>query len=386
MLKYNLQLFAHTYGGNSYSAGATGVGNTNVTNQGASDGNGGNIGGTSTNILTHGMKTYYDNELLENARGQHYFAQFGKKTSLPKGRGKTVEWRKWDTIPAETATLQEGVTPDGKKLGQTNITASVSQYGDYAEISDVLELTYVDDVILGATEEFAAAGAETMDIVIRNAVESDLTSGTSVVFAPKTTGDSAGTVPTARKTVSTTTEGVTTVTTQGVDGDCVITPTLINKIVTMLKKNKAPKINGDYIAIIHPSVAMDLRESQGWMNAHQYAQPEEIYNGEIGKLHGVRFIESTNAKVWGASDSSTNSGVAVYSTYIFGKDAWGVVDPEGAGMEMIVKGRGSGGTADPLDQRSTVGYKFATAAKVLYPERIIRLESASSFGSADPTN
>ncbi|MBR4241611.1 MAG: N4-gp56 family major capsid protein, partial [Eubacterium sp.] len=98
------------------------------------------------------------------------------------------------------------------------------------------------------------------------------------------------------------------------------------------------------------------------------------------------FIESTNAKVWDGGDSTTNSGVAVYATYIFGKDAWGVVDPAGAGMEMIVKGKGSGGTADPLDQRSTVGYKFSTAAKVLYPERIVRLESASSFSATDTTN
>ncbi|MBR1761968.1 MAG: N4-gp56 family major capsid protein [Eubacterium sp.] len=355
MEKINIQLHAHSYTGNS---------NTNVTNQGAD---------TGVNVLTHGMKTYYDTELLKNARTQHYFAQFGKKTPLPKGRGKTVEWRKWDTIPAETATLQEGVTPDGRKLGQTNVTAAVNQYGDYAEISDVLELTYVDDVILGATEEFAAAGAETMDIVIRDAINSDTVSGQSVVFAPK----SDGTVVTARKNAT----GVV-----GLDATCKITPTLINKIVTMLKKNKAPKINGDYVAIIHPSVAMDLRESEGWLNAHQYAQPEEIYNGEIGKLHGVRFVESTNAKVWDGNDESTNPGVGVYATYFFGMDAWGVVDPAGAGMEMIVKGKGSGGTADPLDQRSTVGYKFSTAAKVLYPERIIRLESASTFSATDASN
>ena len=377
MEKFDIQLFAHTYGGNAYSSGAVGVGNTNVTNQQTSDGNGG-----YTNDLTKGMKTYYDNELLENARSQQFFAQFGKKTALPKGRGKTVEWRKWDTIPAETATLQEGVTPDGKKLGQTNVTASINQYGDYAEISDVLELTYVDDVILGATEEFAAAGAETMDIVIRDAVDTDMSSGQNVFYAPT----SGGTAVTARKTVMGTGDNSSQVVTQGIDSTCLITPSLVNKIVTTLKKNKTPKIDGDYIAIIHPSVAMDLRESQGWLNAHQYAQPEEIYNGEIGKLHGVRFIESTNAKVWGGSDSSTNSGVAVYATYFFGKDAWGVVDPEGAGMEMIVKGKGSGGTSDPLDQRSTVGYKFSTAAKVLYPERIIRLESASSFSGVDATN
>ncbi|MBQ9228769.1 MAG: N4-gp56 family major capsid protein [Eubacterium sp.] len=321
------------------------------------------------NDLSIGMKTYYDTQLLKNARTQHYFSQFGMKVSLPKGRGKTVEFRKWNTFSPKTTPLTEGVTPDGSKFGQTHITAAISQYGDYAEFTDVLELTYYDDVILGATEEFGAAGSETQDFVVRNAINADITTGQNVYYAPK----SSGTAVTSRS---------------GLDATCLMTPKLVNRIATILKKNKAPKIKGDYIALIHPSVAMDLRDCDGWIDVHKYAHPEEIYNGEIGKLHGVRFIETINTRVWGAevSANGTPQNLSVYGCIFFGQDAWGEIDPEGAGMEMIIKQKGSAGTADPLNQRSTVGYKFSNAAVVLYPERLIRVECVSSFGKDDTDN
>lgn len=355
--------------------------NTNVTNQKT-----GTDPGPYTNRLDIGMKTFYDTQLLENARAQHYFAQFGKKQSLPKGNGKTVEWRKWDTF-GRAAVLTEGVTPDGSKFGQTNLTAEIVQHGDYAVFSDVLELTYVDDVILGATEEFGAAMADSQDLEIRDA----LLLGTNVLFPPKANGTKVV------QRVSTTSGGA--ITAQGLESDCFLTSKFVNQVATVLKKNKVPTINGDYVAIIHPAVAMDLRNSTDWLDAHKYAQPEEIYNGEIGKLHGVRFIESTNCKVWGkgtwagstptSEEAPVKSGLAdlsVYGCEFFGKDAWGEIDPVGAGAEMIVKAKGSAGTADPLDQRSSVGYKFSGAAKILYPERIIRVECVSSFGGDDVAN
>lgn len=372
MTKFNmLQLFTGGYTDLNGSGSSTSSINVNVTNQRTNTGT--EQAPVWINDLTIGMKTYYDTELLENARNQHYFSQFGKKQPLPKGNGKTVEWRKWDTF-GRANTLTEGVTPSGEKFGQKNLTATITQHGAYATFSDVLELTYVDDVILGATEEFGAAMADSQDLEVRDA----LLLGTNVMYAPKANG----TPVVARK--STVVEEVVTV--QGLESDCYLTSTLINKVATVLKKNKAPKINGDYIAIIHPSVAMDLRNSKDWVEAHKYAQPGEIYNGEIGKLHGVRFIEATNTKVWGASDDSTPSGLAVYGCFFFGKDAWGEIDPAGAGAEMIVKAKGSAGTADPLNQRSTVGYKFSGAAKILYPERLIRVECVSSFGGDDATN
>lgn len=382
MDKFNmLQLFPGGYTDDNGSASTTSAINVNVTNQRTGE------SAPYTNDLTIGMKTYYDTELLENARPLHRFAQFGKKQALPKGNGKTVEWRKWDTF-GRANVLAEGVTPSGEKFGQKAITATITQHGAYATFSDVLELTYVDDVILGATEEFGAAMADSQDLDIRD----ELLTNTNVMYPD----NGNGTQPVARITV--TGEGGT-VTTQGLVAGCYLTSKFVNKVATVLKKNKVPTINGDYIAIIHPSVAMDLRNATDWLDAHKYAQPEEIYNGEIGKLHNVRFIETTNAKVWGAGayagatptseEAVQKSGIAnlsVYDCEFFGKDAWGMIDPAGAGAEMIVKAKGSAGTADPLNQRSTVGYKFSDATKILYPERVIRVECVSSFGNADTYN
>jgi N4-gp56 family major capsid protein len=157
-----------------------------------------------------------------------------------------------------------------------------------------------------------------------------------------------------------------------------LTPDMVNKAVTWLKKNKAPTINGKYVAIIHPSVTYDLRSSDEWIEAHKYAAATEIFNGEIGELHGVRFIETTNAKV------TENGGKMVYTTIFLGKDAYGIVDPEGGGLEMIVKDKSEVG--GPLEQYSTAGYKFESATKILYPERMVLVKSCSVYSNKDSAN
>ena len=312
----------------------------------------------ATNKLTPGMKTFYDTELLENARANLIFAQFAKKQPLPANRGRTMEWRKWNTLP-NADTLQEGVVPDGKKLGMSTLTASLVQHGMFVAISDLLELHYVDDVLLGATEELGASAGESMDKLIRN----ELQTNTNIMYAD--------TVADGKTTEVTGYTGMTA------DNNR-LTPDMVNKAVTWLKKNKAPTINGKYVAIIHPSVAYDLRSSNEWIEAHKYAAVTEIFNGEIGELHGVRFVETTNAKI------TDQGGKIVYTTIFLGKDAYGIVDPEGGGLEMIVKNRGEIG--GPLEQYSTAGYKFEHATKILYPERMVLVESMSAYSTKDSAN
>lgn len=303
------------------------------------------------------MKTFYNTSLLENARQENYFNQFGMKQPLPKNGGNTVEWRRFVTFEKAMRALDEGVTPDGNKVTVEAINATIAQYGDYTTISDRLELEAVDPIITGITEEHGAQAGETLDTVTRN----ELLTGTNVIRP----GDKARSALTAADTV---------------------TSELINQAVTMLKKQKTPQVEGGgYIAIIHPSCTYDLRQSSDWLEAHKYAQPEEIYNGEIGKLHNVRFIESPNAKVWAGANGGA-SGAAVYAIEVFGKDAYGVVEPSAESMEVIVKPRGSAGTADPLDQRSSVGWKASHTAKILYEERIVRLEVGSKFSGVDEEN
>lgn len=318
---------------------------------------------TSDSDLSPGMKIFYDTALLQNVGSQTYFAQFGKQQPLPKHRGKKVEWRKWNTFTVSTVPLQEGITPTGDKLGQTSIEAEINQYGRYAYVTDVLSLTHLDDVIGGATELFGDLAAQTMDIVTRNSVMTEAVK--NVLFPRK----SDGTAVASRDKL---------------DKTCQLTPRVINKAVAILKKNKAPKINGSYIGIIHPSVSFDLRDSDGWKEAHKYAATKEIFNGEIGELHGVRFVESDNAKVY---TDNCPVGYSVYSTLVFGKDAWGVVKPDGASLKMIVKQVGSGGADDPLGQRGSVGFKFSTASAVLYPTRLLSIETVSAeFANDDEAN
>ncbi len=320
--------------------------------------------GAPNGELNPTIKEKYNKQLLENARADLYFTNFAQKTSLPKGNGHTVEWRQWDTFNPRVKPLTEGVTPEGDKMGIRKITGEISQYGRYATITDKLEFEAFDPIIMGATEEFGASAAEVTDILARNI----MIQTTNIQFAPKS-------------------DGTVVANASQMDTTCQLTLPLVNKAVTILKKNKTPKINGDYVAIIHPSVAMDLRNAEGWEEVHKYCRPEEIYNGEIGRLHGCRFIESLNAKVYNAGSAvgsvTAPASASLYSCLFFGKDAYGIIDPEGMGLEMIVKGKGSAGTADPLNQRSTVGYKLSTGGTILHPERIVNVICASSFGADD---
>lgn len=322
------------------------------------------------NTLAGELKIFYDTELLENARVEMFYAQFAKKQPLPANHGKTVEWRKWNTFE-KAPQLQEGVIPTGQKFGMSTKQGSINQYGTYAAITDVLELRAYDDTILGATEEMGASMAETQETLIRDA----LLVNTNVLYCDNITladGTVAGT-PTAPNQM----EASATVM-------CILSPDMVAKAVTIMKKNRVPTINGKYYAVIHPSVAYDLRKSDAWIEAHKYANPENIYNGEIGELHGCRFIENVFAPILGG-DYVNKAGTLTYATYFFGKDAFGIIDPEGGAAEMIVKDKSQIG--GPLNQFSTVGYKFETnGATILYTERLLRVMSCSSFSATDEVN
>lgn len=324
----------------------------------------------TANSLSGELKTFYDTELLENARVELFYAQFARKQNLPAGKGKTVEWRKWNTF-AKATKLQEAVIPTGQKFGMSSKIASIEQYGTYATVSDQLELHAYDDVILGATEEMGASAAETQETLIRDA----LLVNTNVLYCDNITL-ATGAVATTPTSCATMEASATVVS--------LLTPVMVAKAVTKMKKDRVPTINGKYYAVIHPSVAYDLRNSKDWIDAHKYAQPEEIYNGEIGELHGCRFIENVFAHVLGG-DYKNAASTMTYATYFFGKDAFGIIDPEGGALEMIVKDKSQIG--GPLNQFSTIGYKFETnGATVLYPERVLRVMSCSSYSAIDEAN
>ena len=391
----------------------------------------------TSNDLSAEMKTYYGMELLESAKPQLVHNQFAATKGMPVGGGKTVEWRKFGSFDKALTPLTEGVTPDGSGISVSYITKELAQYGDYTTVSDMLDLTAIDDVVLEITDRHGANMGLTLDTVTRNEIQQ----GNQVIYAPKLGAGGAKTEVEHRYDLT---------------SDCRLTSELVAKAATHLKKMNAPTFDGKYVCIIHPSVAFDLRRDEAWIAAHQYAAARELFSGEIGELHGVRFVETTEAKIYCgenlASDSRTlkvstkvegsksigftggtvavnalagrfvlvggkrveitantaNSmtvsenvtaeanaviypgeggaeGAAVYGCLFLGKNAYGVVDLS-EGTEVIVKPRGSSGTADPLDQRSSVGWKGVHAAAILYNEYMVRVECGSSYSGQDKAN
>jgi len=322
------------------------------------------------NTLTPTMKTFYDTELLENHRDQLIFAQLGRKQGLPARRGRTVEWRKWNTLPLCTQ-LTEGVIPTGQKMGMTSINVALAQYGEYVAVTDLLELHALDDVIAGAVEELGAASGKTNDLLVRNVLKG----GTNILFADAYSGSTKQDRPTTKA------ELIYAINTSHYT--CNLTSDMINQAVTNLITGGAPTFSGGkYVAVVHPHIAYDIRKDPDWVEAHKYASPQQIFNGEIGELHGVRFIVSNLAPI--IKSTADSDAVATYKTMFFGKDAFGVIDPEGSGMETIVKSKEQAG--GPLNQFSTIGTKFETAAKILYQERMVTVWSGSSYSGTDTEN
>lgn len=288
-------------------------------------------------------KTFYDMTLLDEAQAALVHDQFAQKRPIPMNGGKTIEFRKFASLPKATTPLTEGVTPDGKSLNVTAVTATVAQYGDYITQSDVLELTSIDNTIVEATKILGRQAGLTLDTVTRNVLQS----GTNVTYCPKSDGSEV----TSRA---------------GLDDTCQLTVKVVQQVVAKLKGQNAPTINGKYVAIIHPYVAYSLMRDPEWIDAHKYAQPDNLFTGEIGEIAGVRFVETTEAKVYQGG---------VFGTLIMGANAYGVTEITGGGLQTIIKQKGSAGTADPLDQRSSIGWKAIKTAELLIPNYLVRVES-----------
>ena len=394
------------------------------------------------NDLSPEMKTFYDKALLYAAQAQLVHHQFGQKRPIPKNGGKTIEFRKFTPLAKALTPLTEGVTPAGNQLDVTAITATVNQYGDFIALSDVLELTAIDNVVLETTKLLGDQAGLTMDTIVRDI----LVAGTNVMYAPK---------------INASTGAQTAVTSRAnLDATAVLTVDLVQQVVARLRAVNTPRINGSYVAIIHPFAEYDIMRDPEWIDPHKYKDTTNLYEGEIGMISGVRFVESTEAKVYkqsvnnavnantsssttfvlkndptpaevaylstggnkikigsteytlastgsytpatktvtlsaaasltandivystdcGAVDSTTKAGIDVHHTMVFGADAYGVIDIDGSGaMQTIIKPAGSSGTDDPLDQRSTVAAKIpAYVAKVLNPLWIIDVQHAVS--------
>ena len=317
----------------------------------------GNTNITGDSGLSDEMKTYYSDYLIDMAEPELVHDQFGQKHPIPKNGGKTIEFRKYDPLPKALTPLTEGVTPNGQKLNMGVITATVKQYGGFIELSDMLLLTAIDNNLVQATKLLGSQAGRTLDTITREV----LNGGTNVQYAEGQVNSRAALSYTDENTNHN------------------LTVNAVRRAVRFLKVMNAPRINGYYAGIIHPDCSYDLMSDPKWVNVKTYSDPEGIYEGEIGRIEGVRFVETSEAKVFTGAGAS---GRDVYSTLIIGADAYGVTEITGGGLQHIVKQLGSAGTADPLNQRATAGWKATKVAERLVEAYMVRIETTSTFTAA----
>lgn len=301
--------------------------------------------------LTAENQTFYDRTLLERCLPNLTFYEDALKKKIPAGKGTSIEWRKFGALAAATTPLTEGTTPSGSDLSITAITKSLSQYGDFVKLSDVLEMQAKDPVITETSELLGEQAALTVNKIISD----EISAGTAVRYAGS-----------ASKTTDLTAADV-------------LTGALVKKVVRDLRKsNVKPFADGYYHATISAEQAYDLMSDTangGWMDANKYTNAMPLLKGEIGNYAGVRFkVSSETPTGVGASNAVVHKGL------VYGKDAYGVPEIGGgaAKPKIIVKSKGSAGTEDPLEQRSSIGWKNMFACKRLNELAIVRVETGIS--------
>lgn len=317
---------------------------------------------TETGSLSAEMKTFYEKRLLDQAEPLLVHNQFGDKYPIPAGSGKKIEFRKYSALPKALTALTEGVTPAGNSLNVTTVEGTVKQYGDWIQLSDMLQMTAIDNNVVQATKLLSSQAGRTMDTVTREV----LAGGTNVMYAPKVV-DGAETEVLSRSTLT---------------PECVLTPFVVMRAAATLEAMNTPKIDGSYVLIIHPYCRETLQESPGWVDVVKYKEGNNTFSGEIGKIGDVRVVTTSEAKVINDSTCPVVESTTYYSVFtslMLGANAYGVTELENGGLQHIVKQLGYG--EDPLNQRSSCGWKATSVAVRLCEEYMVRIESLSPVWS-----
>ena len=306
--------------------------------------------------MTVELKQTYDRILLSRALPMMVHANWGIRKPIPARGGKSIEFRKMERIVGTTGAMTEGTPPTAMQATFSSIACTISQYGQYAQISDILETQAFDPVLEEYAKNFGESMGDSIDLVVRDVIAA----GTTLQMA-----STAATYP-------------------SVGSGMYINSAEIREMVSTLKRNNCkPVIDGKYICIIHPDNTRDLFADPNVVNAFQHAanrgDNNPLFSGVLGDYMGCRFVETTNLKI---RASLGLSGADVYQVLLIGKEAYAVTELSAQQARLIIHPKGTGGHGDPLEQYSTVGYKCALAAKVLNEAFMLRLECNSSRKTA----
>lgn len=316
---------------------------------------------TTTTQVPAAINYFYDKRMLMKAVPLFVHTKWATVRDIPRNNTDSIRFRRYTLLTAATTALTEGVTPEGSQLAITNVNCTVYQYGDFVTLTDKLVFTTLDPILTETAELLGVQAGDTLDQLCRTA----MTATTTIQYASAATSNA--TVSSAMK----------------------ITKAEIQEAVRTLKTNKCKKITSMvdastgfntsplpacFIGIVHPNATYDLKNIPGFVRVEEYGQKVAM-EGEVGTLDEVRFIETTNAKVYSAAGAGS---IDVYATLIFGQEAYAISRISGEAMKNIIKPLGSGGSTDPLDQRQTSGWKATFGATVLNDAFILSLRHAVS--------
>ena len=308
--------------------------------------------------MTNEMKQFYDRKLLTVSDLDTLFMTYGVKRPIPARGGKSVEWRRFEkiVITAGSYTLTEGTPPTETQATVSNVAATISQYGQFSYVSDVLELQSYDPIIAEFAEKYNLAMVEGLDIVVRNV----LSAATTIQYA-----DTAIQVGTSG--------------TGSVGSGNYLDAAELLEAKRTLRRGGVRMINGAYPCFIHPDNTKDLMEDPDIRDDFRWTDANAIKQGKIGRWMGIDFIENDNVRI---RSSYGMSGADVYEVIMFGNEYYGVTELSALSARVIVHPRGTGGHTDPLEQVSTIGWKAALAARILNENFGLLINCASSRSNA----
>ena len=320
---------------------------------------------TTTSNIQNNVDAHYDRTMLMRVIPEFLHRLFAQTRPLPKNAGSdTIRFRRYSTLSTATTPLTEGQNPVPNIISTTDITATIQEYGAYAEITSKVDWVQIDSYLTETAELQGAQAGQTLDEITR-----DVLAGMLNVFFPSTI--------TLRANITSSDK---------------ISTTLIKKVSTWLKLNNAKKIkqvvktNSDvstynirdaYVAIVHPYTTEDLQGLTGFKNVEDYPKNADLLPGEVGSYGDVRFIESSIAKVYtGAGSGAIN----VYKTMVFPQEAYGVTQVNGEAIKMYRKPLGSAGAMDALNRYGTMGWVATFVAKRLNESFMCAIEHATTNG------
>lgn len=217
---------------------------------------------------------------------------------------------------------------------------------DFVTITDVLQFSTLDPILTETADLLGQQAGNSLDQICRDV---------QVAGASHQYASSAVTTNTVTASMTLTRDEVREAvrTLQGNDAK------KITRIMNPSTGFNTSPINAAFVGIIDHATLFDLKNEVGWIPVEEYASQSGVMEGEVGAMDDVRFVMTTNGF------SVAGSLATVHKTLIIGQDFYGISRISGEAMQNIISPLGSGGTADPLKQRSTSGWKATFLAKVL---------------------